>query len=73
MGGLNKLLKEFLLWFSRVRTQHNVCEDSGLIPGLAQWVKDPVWLWHRLAAAALIRSLAQEFPYATGVVLKIKK
>ena len=40
-------------------------EDTGLIPGLAQWVKDLVghrhgldlallWLWRRLAAAALI-------------------
>ena len=26
----------------RVRTQHNVHEDSGLIPGLNRWVKDPV-------------------------------
>ena len=29
-----------------------------------------LWLWHRLAAAALFRPLAWEFPYAAGVALK---
>ena len=28
----------------QVRTQHSVCEDAGLIPILAHWVKDPVLL-----------------------------
>ena len=34
-------------------------EDSGLIPSLAQWVKDPplLWLWCRLAAVALTANL----------------
>ena len=32
-----------------------------------------LWLWCRLAAAAPIRPLAWEFPYATGVALKGKK
>ena len=33
---------------------------------------DPVllWLWCRLAAAALIRPLARELPYAAGAALK---
>ena len=29
-----------------------------------------LWLWHRLAAAALVLPLAQELPYATGAALK---
>ena len=37
---IKTLLQEFLLRLSRFRTQHSVCEDVGLIPGLAQWVKD---------------------------------
>ena len=32
-----------------------------------------LWLWHRLAAAALIQPLAWEPPYATPVALKSKK
>ena len=33
-----------------------------------------LWLWHWLAAAAMIQHLARELPYATGVnVKKIKK
>ena len=31
------------------------------------------WLWHRLAATALIRSLGLEPPYAVGVTLKGQK
>ena len=36
---------------------------------------DPVllWLWCRLAAAALIQTLAWEFPYTTCAALKSKK
>ena len=59
-----------------------------LNPGFAQWVKypalpqlrctsqmwlDPVWLWCRLAAAALIRPLAWELPQTAGAALKRKK
>ena len=34
--------EEFPLWLSGLRTQHCFCEHWGLIPGLAQWVKDLV-------------------------------
>ena len=32
-----------------------------------------LWQWCRLAAAALIQSLAREFPYAAGMAIKRKK
>ena len=32
-----------------------------------------LWLWHRPAAAAPIRLLAWELPYASGAALKKKK
>ena len=50
-------------------------EVAGSIPSLTQWIRDLalLWLWCRLAATALIRPLAWEPPYATGVALKSKK
>ena len=32
-----------------------------------------LWLWHRLAAAAVIQLLAWEFPYVAGVAIRRKK
>ena len=58
-------------WLVNPTRNHDV---SSSIPGLAQWVKDPVllWLWCRQAATAPIQPLAWEPPYATDAALKKK-
>ena len=64
-------------------------EDTDSIPGLTQWDKrssvamrsgvdcrlcsDPMLLWSRLVALALIRPLAWELIYAVGAALKSQK
>ena len=46
-----------------------------MIPGLAQWVKDPALLlpWCRSQLLACIQSLAWELPYAVDVAIKERK
>ena len=53
----------------------SIQEDVGLIPDLTQWIKDItlLWLLRRPVATALIRPLAWELAYATGMDLKSKK
>ena len=59
-------------WLTTLTRNHEVAD---LIPGLAQWVEDPVllWLWGTLAATALIRPLVWKPPNAMSVALEKAK
>ena len=72
---LKKLIQGSFYHGSGVTDPPSVHEDSGTIPGLAQWVKDPVllWLWCRSAVTSPLQPLAWELPYAAGVALKRQK
>ena len=76
----------FLFFVFRILSRRSSCHSAaetnltrnhevvGLILGLAKWVKDLalLWLWCRLAAAALIQTLAWELLCAAGATLKSK-
>ena len=39
------LLKNIVTWSSAEMNLISIRKDAGLIPGLAQWVKNPVLAW----------------------------
>ena len=61
----------------QVTNPTSIHEDEGLIPGLAQSVKDLAWLWvvrqRPEAAALMIQPLAWGPPYALGAALKTQE
>ena len=58
----------------RVLNLTSIHDDVGSIPGLTQWLKDPVLpqAEAQVADVALIQRLAQDLPYATNMAWKKK-
>ena len=50
-----------------------ICEDAGLIPGLAHWIKGSGIVVALPVATAPIQPLAWELPYALSTALKRQK
>ena len=71
LKSVNKGVPLVAKWLTNLTSIHG---DAGSLPGLAQWVKDPVllWLWCRPEATAPILPLACEPPFATGAAPKSK-
>ena len=61
------VLPDLSLWVKDPALSQAVMQVAGMVS------LDLASLWCRLAAAAPIRPLAWEFPYAAGVALKRKK
>lgn len=83
-----KILKmELPLWFGWIKTRRCFSEDvASILASFSGWGpsaaascgiggrgrSDPVWLWHRPVAAALVPPLAWELLHAAGVATKSK-
>ena len=68
--GIKPVLQEFPFRLSSLRTWLRPClhEDVSSIPGLAQWVKDPLWSQARWRShlQAPVQPPAWRLPYATN-------
>ena len=59
------------MWLSGLRIPHSVHEEMGLIPGLAQWVKDPV-LQQTVAYAAYVAQIQHCYGCGVGLQLQLQ-
>ena len=65
------LMKVIYLFYFKKNTTAHLNGRQG-VPAVAPWVKNPTAM-AQVTAAALIRALAWELPYAAGVAKSIKK